>query len=223
MRFSALTTWMLVCGLAFATPALATDHDQYDPAGGGSAAPNTGGEAQAADASEMDAKSSGGAEYGSTTGTSTSTEQFPVVAGVKAKLLPDGRAAAPSMAPAEVQRAIWAANKLIGKPYIYGGGHRSWTLDKGYDCSGTVSWALRGGKRNWLKTPLDSGSFMRWGEKGPGSWITVWTHSGHAFAIIAGLRLDTSAAGDPSGARGPRWRPVLRDTSGFVARHPVGF
>lgn len=213
---------MVVAGLAFAPPALADSHDPDDPAGGGSAAPNSGGTAQSADASQVDAQSSGGAVYGSTTGTRTSTDQFPVVPGVNAKLLPDGRAAAPAEAPAEVQRAVWAANKIVGKPYIYGGGHRRW-VDKGYDCSGTVSFALRGGRKRWLKTPLDSGSFMRWGEKGEGGWITVYTNPGHAFVVIAGLRLDTSAAGDPSGAKGPRWRPVLRDTDGFVARHPAGF
>ena len=64
---------------------------------------------------------------------------------------------------------------------------------------------------------------MRWGAKGAGTWFTIYTNPGHAFAVIAGLRLDTSAAGDPAGGKGPRWRPVLRSTKGFTARHPVGF
>jgi hypothetical protein len=63
---------------------------------------------------------------------------------------------------------------------------------------------------------------MHWGAGGAGQWITVYTNPGHAYAVIAGLRLDTSAAGDPSGAKGPRWRPVLRSSHGFKARHPVG-
>ena len=142
----------------------------------------------------------------------------PVVPGTEAKLLDDGRAAAPALAPDEVKNAIWWANKLIGKPYRYGGGHRRFN-DTGYDCSGTVSYALRGAKA--VKSPLDSSSFMRWGKAGKGEWITVYTNPGHAFVVIAGLRLDTSASGDPSGNKGPRWRPALRSTRGFKARHPA--
>jgi len=140
--------------------------------------------------------------------------------GPTATLLPNGLAAAPAGAPPQVHAAIDAANRIIGRPYKYGGGHGK-VEDTGYDCSGTVSYALIGAKL--LKTPLDSSSFMRWGARGPGQWITVYTNPGHAFAVIAGLRLDTSAAGDPSGLRGPRWRPTLRSTRGFTARHPVGF
>jgi hypothetical protein len=142
------------------------------------------------------------------------------VPGAVATIGPDGLAAPPANAPAEVQQAILAANAIIGKPYRYGGGHRKF-LDSGYDCSGTVSFALNGG--GLLKSPLDSTAFFRWGKSGPGAWITVYTKSSHAFMVIAGLRLDTSAAGDPSGAKGPRWRPVLRSTRGFKARHPDGF
>jgi hypothetical protein len=132
----------------------------------------------------------------------------------------DGKAYPPADAPAEVQEAIWAGNEIVGKPYKYGGGHAR-VNDTGYDCSGTVSYALLGG--DLLDDPLDSSSFMKWGERGEGAWITVYTNPGHAFAVIAGMRLDTSAAGDPSGNKGPRWRPVLRNTKGFVARHPEGF
>ena len=133
----------------------------------------------------------------------------------------NGLAAAPLDAPPEVQNAIWAANTIIGLPYVYGGGHRPASSARGYDCSGTVSFALHGA--NLLRAPLDSGSFMRWGLAGKGDWFTVYTNPGHAFAVIAGLRLDTSAAGDRGGLRGPRWRPVLRSTRGFKARHPLGF
>ena len=141
--------------------------------------------------------------------------------GPKAVVGKDGLAIAPIGAPAEVQDAIAAANKIVGKPYRYGGGHAR-VEDSGYDCSGTVSYALLGG--GLMKgPPLDSGSFMRWGKAGPGEWITVYTTPGHAYVVIAGLRLDTSAAGDPSGAKGPRWRPALRSSRGFTARHPAGF
>ena len=78
---------------------------------------------------------------------------------------PTARAAAPADAPPQVQQAIWAANKIQDKPYIYGGGHRKFE-DKGYDCSGTVSYALNGG--GLLDSPLDSGSFMKLGRDGRG-------------------------------------------------------
>jgi cell wall-associated NlpC family hydrolase len=163
-----------------------------------------------------DAPATGGAAYGQPNPATTqlTPEQT-------ATILPTGFAAAPAAAPQEVKDAIAAANEIIGKPYVYGGGHNLRFSGRGYDCSGTVSYALHGA--DMLKAPLDSSSFMRWGAKGPGTWFTVYTNPAHAFAIIAGLRLDTSAAGDPSGLKGPRWRPVLRSTKGFTARHPVGF
>jgi hypothetical protein len=153
------------------------------------------------------------------------------VPGTEAQLLPDGTAAAPADAPLEVQQAIWAANQIQDKPYIYGGGHRAFE-SKGYDCSGTVSYALHGG--GLLDSPLDSGSFMKWGARGAGQWITVYTNPGHAYAVIAGLRLDTSAAAvrltratkaqyKNALQSGPRWRPTQRSSRGFKKRHPVGF
>ena len=132
----------------------------------------------------------------------------------------DGRATAPADAPPEVHAAIAAANKIVDKPYRYGGGHAK-VEDSGYDCSGTISYALIGA--DLLDSPLDSSSFMRWGERGKGEWITVYTNPGHAYVVIAGLRLDTSAAGDPGGEKGPRWRPNLRSTRGYRIRHPKGF
>ena len=135
--------------------------------------------------------------------------------------LVNGYAVAPPDAPPEVVRAIEAANRIVGKPYKYGGGHAR-VEDSGYDCSGTVSYALRGA--GLLKTPLDSGSFMRWGKAGKGKWMTVYTNPGHAFIVIAGLRLDTSSAGERrSSGRGPRWRTGKRITRGFRARHAAGF
>jgi hypothetical protein len=134
-------------------------------------------------------------------------------------VLVDGVAHAPAGAPPAVRRAIAAANRIVGKPYRYGGGHAR-AQDTGYDCSGTVSFALAGA--GLLGAPLDSGALGRWGEAGRGRWITVFTNPGHAYVVIAGLRLDTSAAGDPGGGRGPRWRPVPRSAAGFTARHPAG-
>ena len=153
-----------------------------------------------------------------------------VVPGAVAQLLPDGTAAAPADAPPQIQQAIFAANKIQAKPYKYGGGHAK-VEDKGYDCSGTVSYALLAAAELGLEGPLDSGSFMKWGEKGAGTWITVYTNPGHAYAVIAGLRLDTSAASVTRATKqykkalesGPRWRPTARSSRGYKKLHPVGF
>jgi hypothetical protein len=167
--------------------------------------------------------STGGAEY------VPPPPENMTVPGTKAKLLPDGSAAAPADAPAAVQQAIWAANRLQDMPYKYGGGHAT-VEDNGYDCSGTVSYALL--HAGLLKSPLDSRSFARWGERGRGAWITVFTNPGHAYAVIAGLRLDTSSYSSRTSSkrryarsafeRGPRWRPTKRPARGFRKRHPVG-
>jgi hypothetical protein len=132
----------------------------------------------------------------------------------------NGLAAAPMSAPAAVQELIWAANGIIGLPYIFGGGHASFD-SPGYDCSGTVSFALHGA--GLLATPEDSSEFMVWGSHGVGRWITVFSNSGHAYVDVAGLRLDTSAADDPSSQQGPRWRPLRAANGGFTIRHPLGF
>jgi cell wall-associated NlpC family hydrolase len=136
-----------------------------------------------------------------------------------ARILADGLAQAPSGAPAWVRQAIAAGNQLIGKPYVYGGGHASF-VSSGYDCSGTVSYALHGA--DLLAAPLDSSEFEQWGAGGPGEWITVYTNPQHAYVDIAGIRLDTSRAGDPGGQSGPRWRPLLTSNRGFLARHFPG-
>jgi hypothetical protein len=134
-----------------------------------------------------------------------------------AQLSVDGRSAIPpATAPDPVKNAIYAANKITTKPYIYGGGHRRWT-DRGYDCSGSVSYALHGG--GLLDSPLPSSSFMRWGLPGRGMWITIYTNPGHAYMVIAGLRFDTSGPG----ASGPRWRKAARISRSFTVRHPLGY
>jgi hypothetical protein len=167
-------------------------------------------------AAQSTTASTGGAEYGAS---DLSPLPRPVVPGAAAVLQPDGFAAAPADAPPQVQEAIWAANELQDKPYRYGGGHASF-IDRGYDCSGTVSFALNAA--GLLKRPRDSSGFMRYGARGPGQWITIYTHPGHAYVVIAGLRLDTSSAG-AGGGKGPRWRATGRPTAGFTVRHPVAF
>jgi hypothetical protein len=136
-----------------------------------------------------------------------------VVAGSKAKLV-RGKAIAPADAPAEVVAAIEAANAIRKKPYRYGGGHQRWR-DKGYDCSGAISYALGKKGAGLLDSPLDSSGFMKWGKRGKGSWITVYSNPGHAYAVIAGLRWDTSmTAGD-----GPGWSKEMRPARGYKKRH----
>lgn len=141
----------------------------------------------------------------------------PTVAGSRA-VLRGGIAYAPSRAPQSVKNAIWAANSLRRKPYLWGGGHGSF-FDRGYDCSGTVSFALRGAGA--LAAPLPSSDFMRYGERGRGRWLTIYARPGHTFAVIAGLRLDTTDFQN-SGNTGPRWHADPRETRGYSARHPAG-
>jgi hypothetical protein len=136
----------------------------------------------------------------------------------KARLLANGMLIPPKSAPARVKAVIAAANRIRTKPYVYGGGHARW-WDSGYDCSGSVSFALHGGK--FLESPLPSGPMGRWGLAGEGRWITVYANGGHAYAVIAGYRWDTS--GNSDGKTGPSWHEDLRDNVGFVARHPAGF
>jgi cell wall-associated NlpC family hydrolase len=136
-----------------------------------------------------------------------------------------GRVLAPASAPARVKKVIDAANRLVEKPYIYGGGHKPFSsrLDRGYDCSGSVSFALFGGR--FLRSPLPSGALMSWGQDGPGQWITVYAHGSHAYIVVAGLRFDTSMhdSNAPGPRTGPRWSKSLRKSNAFVARHPRGY
>ena len=141
----------------------------------------------------------------------------PTVPGNKAALDPrTGIACAPENAPECVKRAIWATNYLRTKPYVWGGGHESFYVD-GYDCSGTVSFLLH--HAGLIHSPVVSKEFQGYGANGKGRWITIYAKDGHVFAVVAGLRLDTSGLG---GEDGPRWRLSGRPAWGFVARHPDG-
>jgi hypothetical protein len=128
-------------------------------------------------------------------------------------------ALAPKNAPESVKRAIWAANQLRTKPYRYGGGHKTFH-DTAYDCSGTISYALAGA--GLVSIPMNSKEFRVYGSRGPGKWITVYARNGHTFAVIAGLRLDTTSPHNPSRRWAPRWQPTERMPRGFEARHPIG-
>jgi peptidoglycan hydrolase-like protein with peptidoglycan-binding domain len=147
--------------------------------------------------------SSGGASY---------------VAIQKATLNRDGTATPPPNAPAAVKAVIEAGNEIAKKPYKYGGGHGTWT-DSGYDCSGSVSYALHFG--GLLKASMPSGGFETYGDPGPGQWITTYANGGHMYMVVAGLRFDTSAA--KAQANRSRWTTEMRSPAGFVARHPRGY
>jgi cell wall-associated NlpC family hydrolase len=135
---------------------------------------------------------------------------------VTADVLENGIALPPLQSPAEVRQIIEAGNAIARTPYKWGGGHGRW-LDTGYDCSGSVSFALA--SAGLLGGPLDSGRLMSWGSPGPGRWITIWSSPSHVFLIVAGVRFDTSG----TRTTGSRWQASMRSTAGFVARHPAGF
>jgi hypothetical protein len=143
----------------------------------------------------------------------------PPVAGSKAKLMPTGQARPPADAPQEVKDAIAAANSIDDASYCMGGGHKA----NCYDCSGTVSYVLGPQGAGLVKSPLDSTGFEKWGERGLGSWITVYTNPGHAYVVIAGLRFDTSQPDD--GQSGPGWSKDVKAglvNGPFQKRHPLG-
>ena len=140
------------------------------------------------------------------------------VPGSTASIGADGQAIPPADAPPQVVAAIEAANRIEDMPYLWGGGHGSFEAS-GYDCSGAVSYALHGA--GVLDSPLDSTGLMSWGEEGAGQWITVYANSGHTYAVIAGLRWDTSG----TGGSGPGWSTSLDgylDPSAYTVRHPSG-
>ncbi|MFL5897941.1 MAG: peptidoglycan endopeptidase [Solirubrobacterales bacterium] len=141
-----------------------------------------------------------------------------VAAVPQARLLPDGHAVAPPDAPPAVKSMIEAANRIRHRPYVWGGGHRGWN-SRGYDCSGSVSYVMHAA--GLLEWPLDSTGFMRWGGGGAGSWVRIYANREHVFAIIAGLRWDTSFSEDGDRS-GPGWSEQLRRTGGFRLRHPLG-
>lgn len=121
----------------------------------------------------------------------------------------------PPGAPPAVAQVIAAANAIATLPYVWGGGHGSFQAS-GYDCSGSVSYALAAA--GLLSSPLDSTGFMSWGDPGPGRWITVYANPGHAWMEVAGWRFDTVALADG----GTRWAQGGGEFAGFVARHPPG-
>jgi cell wall-associated NlpC family hydrolase len=137
-------------------------------------------------------------------------------AAARAAIRGRGTAMVPSSAPDAVARVIAGGNAIARFPYIWGGGHGSF-VDNGYDCSGSVSYALAAA--GLLDGPLVSGDLAKWGEAGPGRWITIYANAGHVFMYVAGLRFDTSGRDGPLGSR---WQTAPRSLAGFTVRHPPG-
>jgi hypothetical protein len=230
---------LLFCLLALAAPPAALAHHRWD---GGDDATSTyddgsfSGDVSGDDGSYEDPYSDPAAAVPSTTvpaatpGTGedpwgtlapalTTIPVTKTVAGKVAMLRTDGKAAIPRAAPQRVQALIAAANRIVGKPYRWGGGHAK-VADAGYDCSGAVSFALIGAQL--LASPMVSGTLAKWQAAGAGTWVSVYANKGHVYLEVAGLRLDTSAVGDRGGRGGVRWRPTIGRRPGFHARHPLG-
>ena len=145
----------------------------------------------------------------------TTTQPTKLAPGDKATVGSDGLAMAPANAPDQVKAIIAAGNEIAKTPYKYGGGHGSWQ-DSGYDCSGSVSYALHGA--GLLEQSMPSGGFMNWGDAGPGQWVTLYAKSSHIFMVVAGLRFDTSGRSNA----GTRWQADMRSGDGYAVRHPTG-
>ncbi len=157
--------------------------------------------------------------------TPTGGTGVPVVPGARAQLLSNGQAAAPANAPPAVKAIIAAGNQIVGKPYLYGGGHGV-PLDEvapTYDCSSSVEHLLYGARLLPVTYSGPSGALESFGLPGPGSWVTIYANADHVFMYVAGLRWDThNAAGPGDGSSGIGWHALIRSSDGFVARHPAG-
>jgi cell wall-associated NlpC family hydrolase len=168
------------------------------------------------------AQTGGSGPPGSTTTPSTTPTPAPVGPPGKAKIRKDGTAVAPADAPPAIQSAIAAANAIHTLPYVWGGGHRSFT-SSGYDCSGAVSYVLHAA--GLLASPMTSGGLAQsWGVPGKGRWITVYGNASHAYMVIAGKRFDTSSGGDRwNQGSGPRWRKKKRKPAGYTQKYYPGY
>lgn len=142
------------------------------------------------------------------------------VPGTHATVLANGHAVAPSEAPTSVQTMIEAGNKLVGKPYVFGGAHGESLkiVRSGYDCSTSVDFLLYHGGLLGDETPA-SGALESYGDAGAGKWVTIYANAEHVYMYVAGIRWDTH---QPGGSVGIGWYGQARSNEGFVARHPRG-
>jgi hypothetical protein len=120
---------------------------------------------------------------------------------------------------------IAAGNELVGKPYLYGGGHGLPLNEIGpaYDCSSSIDHILYGAGLVSVTDDATSTDLESFGQPGPGRWVTIYANADHVFMYVAGIRWDThNAAGSQDGSAGIGWHPLVRSADGFVARHPAG-
>lgn len=182
--------------------------------------PTTGSAATLGDTTATTASTNACGSASTTGGTGVTT-----TAGPHATLLSDGQATAPANAPAAVKGIIAAGNQIVGKPYVYGGGHGLPLSEvaPSYDCSSSVEHLLYGGGLLAIDYDADSTTLESWGLPGPGKWVTIYASGDHVFMYVAGLRWDThNAAGPDDGSTGIGWHPLVREADGFVVRHPAG-
>jgi cell wall-associated NlpC family hydrolase len=122
----------------------------------------------------------------------------------------------PQGVPQVVAQVIAGGNQIADFPYVWGGGHASF-IDTGYDCSGSVSYALAAG--GMLGAPEVSGQLESWGVPGPGRWITVYAAAGHTFMQVDGAWFNTAGRAGPYSTRWSFHKPTL---AGYVVRHWPG-
>ena len=209
-----IATAIVFC-LIIAIPSVATASNSYQDNGGAQPGQNYPGGNQP----DKPVPTGGGSFPGQVAPKEPHDPKPPGPRKVRARILASGKAAISSNAPLALKQLIQAANQIIGKPYLWGGGHANW-ISKGYDCSGSVSYALHGA--GLLEQSLVSGELMNWGVKGAGLWVDIYANKHHAYMEIAGIRLDTSWVDDPLKQHGTRWRPARSHNRGFVLRHPAG-
>lgn len=145
--------------------------------------------------------------------------------GPRARMLPNGLAAAPQAAPLAVKELIAAGNQIAGKPYVYGAAHGLplSAIASAYDCSSSVEHLLYGARLLPVSYGAASSQLESFGQPGPGRWVTLYANASHVFMYVAGLRWDThNAAGAGDGSAGIGWHPLVRSAVGFVPRHPAG-
>jgi hypothetical protein len=168
---------------------------------------------------------SGGGPHGACAGAGATATGVAVTSGPRAQLLPSGQASAPATAPPAVKGMIAAGNQIVGKPYMVGGGHglSLSAIAPSYDCSSSVEHLLFGGGLLPVGYDAASGALETFGAPGPGRWVTIYASADHVFMYVAGVRWDThDAAGPGDGSAGIGWHPLVRESAGFVVRHPVG-
>jgi len=121
-----------------------------------------------------------------------------------------------NVVPLKVSEVIAGGNAIADFPYVYGGGHASF-IDRAYDCSGSVSYALAAA--GLIGAPETSGQLEHWGVPGPGRYITVFADAGHTFMNVDGMWFDTAGRSGPYSTRWLRPNPSL---AGYVVRHYPG-